>query len=137
VFADFGSGSPGLIVYIDRSDIHHGVLDELKAGIRQLVQFIESAEPQLMTYGFYIADEIGQLTVVAIHPDSASLELHLEIGRDEFRKLAHLITLREIEIFGSLSPHALEMLRQKASALGGHSVRVHEQFAGFTRQLSH
>ena len=137
MFADFGSGSPGLIVYIDRSDIHQGGLDELKAGIRQLVQFIESAEPQLMTYGFYIADEIGQMTVVAIHPDSASLELHLEIGRDEFRKLAHLITLREIEIFGSLSPHALEMLRQKASALGGHSVRVHEQFAGFTRQLSH
>jgi hypothetical protein len=137
VFANFGSGPPGLIVYIDRSDIHQGGLDELKAGVRKLVRFIESAEPQLMAYGFYLAEELGQMTVVAIHPDSASLELHLELGRDEFRKLAHLITLREIEIFGSLSPHALEMLRQKASALGGHSVRVHEQFAGFTRQLSH
>jgi hypothetical protein len=136
VFANFGSGPPGLIVYIDRSDIHQGGLDELKAGIRQLVQFIESAEPQLIAYGFSIAEELGQMTVVAIHRDSASLELHVEIGRDGFRKLAHLITLQEIEIFGSLTPRALEMLRQKASALGGSSVRVHERFAGFTRPLS-
>ena len=133
--ADFESG-PSLIVYIDRSDIHQGGLDELKAGIQQLVTFIESAEPQLMAYGFYIDEDTGQMTVVAVHPDPASLELHLEIGRDEFRKLAHLITLREIEVFGSLSPHALGMLRQKASALGGDRVRVHEGFAGFTRPLS-
>jgi hypothetical protein len=136
VFAESASGPPGLVVYLDRSDIHQGALAELKAGIRRLVQFIESAEPQLMEYGFYIAEDTAQMTVVAVHPDSASLELHLEIGRDEFRKLAHLITLRETEVFGSVSPHALEMLRQKASALGGSSVRVHERFAGFTRPLT-
>ena len=27
------------------------------------------------------------MTVVAVHPDTASLELHLEIGNEEFRKL--------------------------------------------------
>jgi hypothetical protein len=136
VSAEDASGPQNLIVYIDRSDIHQGRLDELKAGIRQLVRFIESTEPQLMAYGFHIAEDGAQMTVVAVHPDSGSLELHLKIGAAEFRKLAHLITLREIEVFGSLSPQALEMLQQKASALGGSSVRVHERFAGFTRPLS-
>ena len=86
MFAESASGAPGQVVYLDRSDIHQGGLAELKRGIRRLVQFIESAEPQLMEYGFYIAEDAAQMTVVAVHPDSASLELHFEIGRDEFRK---------------------------------------------------
>ena len=32
----------GLIVYIDHSEIREGRLDELKEGIRRLVEFIES-----------------------------------------------------------------------------------------------
>ena len=29
-------------------------MDELKAGVRRLVDFIDAREPQLITYGFYI-----------------------------------------------------------------------------------
>ena len=71
------------------------------------------------------------MTVVAVHPDSASLELHLQIGRAEFRKLAEMITLRQIEVYGSLSDKALTMLQEKATMLGGSGVTVHERFAGF------
>jgi hypothetical protein len=59
------------------------------------------------------------MTVVAVHPDSASLELHLEIGRTEFRKLADMITLRRIEVYGSVSAKARAMLQEKATMLGG------------------
>lgn len=126
-------GPPKVIVYIDRSDIREGRLDDLKAGIHRLVEFIESSEPQLIAYGFHLDEEAGQMTVVAIHPDSASLELHLQIGAPEFRKLADMITLRDITVYGSLGPQVLAMLRQKATALGGSSVAVHERFAGFER----
>jgi hypothetical protein len=33
-----------------------------------------------------------------VHPDSASLELHTEIGKEEFRKLGDMITLRQIQV---------------------------------------
>jgi hypothetical protein len=120
------------IVYIDRSDIREGSLDELKAGVRRLVDYIGAREPQLITYGFYIDEEAATMTVVAVHPDSASLELHLDIGSREFSKLAHLITLTAIECYGQPSERALEQLRRKAATLGdGGTVVSIGRFAGF------
>ena len=125
------------IVYIDHSDIREGSLDELKAGVQRLVDFIDAREPQLITYGFYIDDEAAEMTVVAVHPDSASLELHLDIGGAEFGKLAHLLTLTAIECYGRPSERALGQLRRKAAALGdGGSVVSIGRFAGFVRLTS-
>jgi hypothetical protein len=121
------------IVYIDRSDIRAGSLEELKAGVRRLVEFIDVREPQLVTYGFYIDEEAAKMAVVAVHPDSASLELHMEIGSAEFRKLSHLLRLTAIECYGRPSERALEQLRDKAAMLGdGETVVSVERFAGFT-----
>jgi hypothetical protein len=122
------------VIYIDRSDVHEDGWHELKAGIRALVAFVESRQPQMRTYAFYLDEDANEMTVVSVHPDAASLEHHMEIGGPEFKKLAPFLTLREIEVFGSLSPRAAALLREKASALGdGGSVTVHEQFAGFDR----
>jgi len=132
MIGDRESAAVELIVYIDHSDIHEGRLEDLKDGIRRLVEFIEAHEPRLLAYGFHLDEEAGLMTVTAVHPDSASLELHLEIGREEFRKLGDLITLREVEVYGSISDSAREMLEQKAQMLGGR-VRVTELLSGFAR----
>ena len=121
------------IVYIDHSAVHEGALDELKAGVRRVVDLLDAQEPRLLAYGFYIDDATRQMTVVAVHPDSASLELHLEIGSPEFRKLSHLLTLTGIECYGQPSARALEHLRRKAEMLGdGGTVVSIRRFAGFT-----
>ena len=125
------------IVYIDHSDIREGSLEELKAGVRRLVDLIDAREPQLIMYGFYIDEETAKMTVVAVHPDSASLELHLDIGSSEFRKLAHLLTLTAIECYGRPSEKALEQLQQKAATLGDDGTIVSiGRFAGFTHLAS-
>jgi hypothetical protein len=129
--------APEPIVYIDRSEIRTGSLDELEAGVRRLVDFIDVREPQLISYGFYIDEATSTMTVIAVHPDPASLELHLDIGSAEFRKLAHLLTLTEIECYGRPSERALEQLRQKAATLGdGGAVVTIGRLAGFTRSTS-
>jgi hypothetical protein len=126
--------SSGPVVYIDRSDVHENRWDELKAGIRALVTFVDGHQPQMATYGVYLDEAAHQMTVVSVHPDSASLERHVEIGGPEFKKLSPFLTLREIEVFGHLSDKAVELVRQKAATLGdGGRVTVHEQFAGFER----
>jgi hypothetical protein len=77
------------------------------------------------------------MTVVAVHPDSASLELHMDIGSEEFRKLAHLLTLTAIECYGRPSERALEQLRHKAATLGNAGTLVSVgRFAGFMRLIS-
>jgi hypothetical protein len=120
------------IVYIDHSDIREGSLDELKTGVERVAAFIAEREPQLIAYGFYIDEVAATMTVVAVHPDSASLELHLDVGGAEFRRLAPLLTLTGIECYGRPSPRALEQIRQKAAALGnGATVISIGRFAGF------
>ena len=120
------------IVYIDHSRIREDSIDELKACVRRLVDLIDAREPQLIAYGFYFDEEAAEMTVVAVHPDSGSLERHMEIGGGEFRKLAHLVTLTAIECYGRPSDRALEQLREKAAALGdGGAVVSVERFAGF------
>jgi hypothetical protein len=135
-----GNGTGGdsePIVYIDHSQIREDSIDELKAGVQRLVDFIDAREPQLITYGFYIDEDAARMTVVAVHPDSASLERHMEIGGGEFRKLAHLLTLTAIECYGQPSERALEQLRHKAATLGdGGAVVPIERFAGFTHLAS-
>jgi hypothetical protein len=131
------AGASEPIVYIDHSDIRAGSLDELKAGVQRLVEFIDAREPQLITYGFYIDDEAAKMTVVAVHPDSASLELHLDIGGAEFVKLAQLLTLTAIECYGRPSERALDQLRRKGAQLGdGGSVLSVGRFAGFAHLTS-
>jgi hypothetical protein len=125
------------IVYIDHSDIREGALEELKAGVDRLVDFIEAREPQLILYGFYIDEDAMKMTVVAVHPDPTSLELHLDIGGTEFRKLAHLLTLTAIECYGRPSDKAVEQLRRKAAMLGdGGTVISVDRSAGFLHLAS-
>jgi len=73
------------------------------------------------------------MTVVAVHPDSASLEFHMDVGSAEFRKFADLIDLLKIEVYGRVSEAVLKRLHQKARMLGKGTVAVHEFYAGFGR----
>jgi hypothetical protein len=124
------------IVYVDQSDINPGTIDALRAAVSDLVAFVEAREPQLLSYGFYIDEAAATMTVVAVHPDSASLAFHLRIGGPEFRKVGAFITLRAIDVFGAPSPEVLDQLREKASMLGDATVRSHRLDAGFARLIA-
>jgi len=121
------------IVYIDTSTIREGKLENLKVAMKDLASYVEANMPRLISYAFFLDADQSQMTVVAVHPDSASLEFHMEGGADEFRKFASLIQLLRIEIYGHISEVVLERLHQKARMLGSGTVVVHEFYAGFSR----
>ena len=121
------------IVYIDTSAIRKGKLEQLEVGMKSLAAFVELQVPQIISYGFFLNKDRTKMTVAAVHPNSASLEFHLEIGGPEFRKFANLIELLSIEVYGHVSDAVLERLHQKARMLGRGSVDVHDFFAGFSR----
>ena len=123
----------GPLVYVDTSDVREGALEALKGAIEELVEFIDANEPQLIAYNVYLSDDGAEMTVVHVHADSASLEYHLDVGGPAFRKLADLITLSSIRIYGEPSERALGQLREKARMLGSGKVFVHGVHAGFTR----
>jgi hypothetical protein len=124
---------PRPIVYIDTSSIREGKLEALEAAMQHLAAFVEANVPQLISYGFFLNQDSTRMTVVAVHPDSASLEFHMDVGSDEFRKFADLIDLSRIEVYGAVSDAVLDRLHRKAQMLGSATVTVHELHAGFAR----
>lgn len=121
------------LLVVDSSEIAEGKLDEVKAGIEDLVAFVEANEAEPLAYDIYFDQAGTQMTVVQIHPDSASLERHLTVAGPVFRRFADLVTLRRVDVYGNPSEAALEQMREKAQLLGDASVAVHELHAGFSR----
>lgn len=121
------------IIYVDTSTKRSGKLPQLETAMKQLAAFVEANEPQLISYGFFLDDSRTQMTVVAVHPDLPSLEFHMDVGREEFRKFSDLITRQHIDVYGRVTDSVLERLQQKASMLGSGSVTVHDLYAGFER----
>jgi hypothetical protein len=123
------------VVYVDRSEVREGRVENLKAAMHDLAALVEQRMPQLLKYGFYLNEDAAEMTVVAVHPDSASLELHLEAGASAFRNMGEFIVLQSIDVYGRPNEKVLDLLGQKADALGeGETpVVIHDQQAGFSR----
>jgi hypothetical protein len=124
---------PQPIVYLDTSTIRAGKLAQVEASVKGLAAFVDANVPRLLSYGFFLDRDRTRMTVVAVHPDSASLEFHMEVGGAEFRKFADLIDLTRIDVYGRVSDAALERLHRKARMLGKGTVAVHDFCAGFFR----
>jgi hypothetical protein len=122
-----------VILYVDTSEVRAGALEELKQGIKGLVDFVEANEPQLIAYNVYFREDGTRMTVVSLHPDSASLEYHLEVAGPHFRRFVELVTLSSIHIYGEPSEKVLEQAREKARLLGRGAVVVEPLHAGFAR----
>jgi hypothetical protein len=121
------------ILYVDSSAIREGQLEHVKASIDELVAFVETNEPQLISYKFYLNEEGTRMTVVAVHPDSASMEFHMKIGGPAFRKFSDLIELESIDVYGQPSEAVMAQLWKKAQMLGSGAVHLHTRYAGFAR----
>ena len=122
------------IVYIDQSEVRPGKLDEVKVAIRALVDLVEPNEPQLVAYSFYLDESAARMSVVAVHPDAASMERHMEVGALGFRRFADLIDMRSIDVYGRPSDRVRRQLEEKARMLGaGVRITIHEPHAGLAR----
>ncbi|HET6768995.1 MAG TPA: hypothetical protein VFH08_16400 [Chitinophagaceae bacterium] len=122
-----------LIYYVDISIIQKGKLDELKNAVQDLVEFVNLNESRPIAYNIYFNEDKTQMTLMQIHPDSASLELHLKIAGPAFQKFKHLIQLSTIQIYGNPTDDLLNQLRRKAQMLGNAKVVVHDFQTGFSR----
>jgi hypothetical protein len=73
------------------------------------------------------------MTVVQIHPSSASMELHMNLAGPVFRKFTELVKLSRADFYGKPSNAVLDQMRRKGELLGNAPVVVNELHAGFAR----
>jgi hypothetical protein len=123
-----------VIVYVDTADVRDGALEELKEAIKELVDFFEANEPRLIAYNVYFSDDGTSMSVVHVHPDSESLEYHLDLAGPVLRRFVDLVSLSSITIYGEPSEKLVGQLHEKARLLGRRAVvRADDLHAGFTR----
>jgi hypothetical protein len=121
------------IVYVDTSEVRSGRLEELKAAMDDLTEFVEANEPQLLAYNVYFNDAGDRMTVLHISPDPASLEFHMTVAGPKFPPIGEFINMLGIDVYGDPGEALADSLRKKAELLGRGSVRLHELHAGFAR----
>jgi quinol monooxygenase YgiN len=121
------------VISIDTSLIRDGRLDELKSAVADLVEFVHANEPRPIVYEVYVDQTGSRMTVVQVHPDSASMEHHMTVAGPAFAGFAGLVTLSTMDVYGTPSEGLLELLRRKVQMLGDATVVVHDLQAGFAR----
>lgn len=124
---------PDPIIFVDVSEVVPGKLDEVKTRFKELASFVEENEPRPISYNIFFDPTETLVTVVQIHPDSASMEFHVEVGAEIFRRFADLLTMRTMAVYGEASAALLAAMQAKATMLGAGSVEVHGLHAGFMR----
>jgi hypothetical protein len=121
------------LVYVDRSLVRAGALEQLKTAIAELAEAVEEHEPRIVSYGVYFTEDGSEMTVVHVHVDAASLDHHMDVLESRLDRFAGFLTLSSIDIYGEPSRRALGQLRAKIRLLGAGELTVHAPHAGFSR----
>jgi hypothetical protein len=121
------------ILYRDISEVREGKLAELKSAIGELVTFIDQKVATIIFYSIYLSKDNKYMTVVQMHPDSASLEYQMETGMPVFAKFKDLLLLKSIDVYGNPGEKLLQQLNRKAKLLGDATLSVHKLQAGINK----
>jgi hypothetical protein len=108
----------GPFIFIATNRLKEGKLEAEQSRAADLYAFIETHEPRLLAFNEYANEDGSEVGVVQVHPDGASMELHMEIIAERAAR-AYAETLEattSIQVFGEPSHAVLEMLRRQAGA---------------------
>jgi hypothetical protein len=121
-------------IFIATNRLKPGAEAAERRRVPELVEFIERTEPRMLAFDEYLDTARGEVTVVQIHPDSHSMETHLEAIRQHAAG-AYAETIERttnIQALGAPSPSVLAVLRRQAGS-GVPITSFPEHLGGFTR----
>ena len=124
----------GPFIFIATNRLKPGKLDDERARVPGLVEFIEANEPRLIAFNEYANEEGTQVAVVQVHPDADSMAFHMEVVAER-AAAAYAETVdatTSIQVFGTPSNAILEMLERQAGAGVPLTVKPFH-LGGFTR----
>jgi len=128
---------PSPFIFVATNRLKPGRLELERARVPGLVEFIEANEPRLIAFNEYANEAAGEVTVVQVHPDAASMEAHMQIVAER-AQAAYSETLDatvRIQVFGPPTDAILELLRAQAGS--GVEITVNgEHLGGFTRSAA-
>jgi quinol monooxygenase YgiN len=120
-------------IYVGTTTIKPGKVEEARKRVAELVDFVETNEPRVIAFHAYLDEEGHELTIVHVHPDSASMEFHMEVSARHFTTaFDYLDKVVSEQYFGTISEGlAAELAKWQDPSVTVARWPVHE--GGFTR----
>lgn len=123
----------GPLIHVFTYSIRAGKLEEARKRCAELVDFVETNEPRVIAFHLFLDESGSKLSVVQVHPDSASMEFHLQVNAKHFATAFDYLDAQINEQFyGSMSESLLAEL-SKWDEAGADMTRMPVHAGGFTR----
>ncbi len=122
----------GPLIYVGTYSIKPGMLEEARKRVAELVDFVETNEPRLIAFHCFLDEEGSKLTVIQLHPDSASMEFHQQVNAKHFATAFDYLEMHSDRYYGPISD-ALAAELSKWYEPGVEVIRMPVHEGGFTR----
>ena len=125
----------GPFIFIATNRLKAGRLEDEKKRVPGLAEFIEANGPRLIAFNEYANEEGTEVGVVQVHPDTDSMEFHMQVVRERAER-AYAETLdftTSIQVYGTPTQAILEMLSRTAGSDVPVTVKPYH-LGGFTRR---
>ncbi|HEY6430219.1 MAG TPA: hypothetical protein VIX84_23560 [Acidimicrobiales bacterium] len=108
----------GPFIFIASNRLKTGRLEAEKKRVPGLVEFIQANEPRLIAFNEYSNEDGTEVGVVQVHPDTDSMELHMEIVRvrAEHAYAETLDATAGIQVYGTPTQAILDTLRRHSAS---------------------
>jgi quinol monooxygenase YgiN len=74
----------GPLIYVGTYTIKQGDQEDARRRLAELVDFVETNEPRVIAFNAYLDRDGNTVSIVQVHPDSASMEFHMQVNAKHF-----------------------------------------------------
>jgi quinol monooxygenase YgiN len=124
-------------VYVGTWTIKPGKLEEARAYFAEHVDLVETNEPRMIAFHFFLDEAGTRGCVVQVHPDAASMEFHMQLIAEHLSGAFDVIdSIVSEQYFGPMTDALAETLTQwESPTVVTTKLPVYE--GGFTRSTIH
>jgi len=87
----------GPFVYVGTWTIKEGKVGDAKRFLEEHTDLVEANEPRLISFNVFLDEAVRRVCVVQVHPDAASMELHMEVIAEHLTGAAEYLETTEHE----------------------------------------
>jgi hypothetical protein len=122
------------LIFIATNELRPGAVEAEAQRARDFAEFVEANEPQLLAFHEYVDEASSEVTIIQVHPDASSMELHLQLVRERAAQAFQqtLVQTTRVQVLGTPSEEMLRSLHRQAG--DGFALSVAgRHLGGFTR----